>query len=98
MTGVRRDDRLPFAADLDVIVAGRAGGARGHDVSVHGASFTCEFKLARGDALQIDLSAFGLGIRGAVVRHARVQRDRFTVGVEFFGALSSEEITLLANS
>jgi hypothetical protein len=93
----RRDARWHFRGELDVIVAGRSGWARGRDISAHGACFACEFKVARGDALQVDLSTFGMGIRGAIVRHARIEKERYVVGVEFFGPLTSEELTLLIN-
>jgi PilZ domain-containing protein len=96
--GVRRDERKPFAAHLDLIVTGRIGWAHGCDVSLHGACFTCSFRLGRGDALQLDLTAFGAGMRAGIVRHASRQGDEFRVGVEFFEPLSAEEVDVLAHS
>lgn len=96
--GIRRDERKPFAAELHVVVAGRLGEAHGNNISVHGACITCPFRLGRGDALQVDLSAFGAGLRAAIVRHARRQRDEFLVGVEFFEPLSDDELRGLARS
>jgi hypothetical protein len=94
-TGIRRDPRLPFHAIMDVVVAGRAGGATACNVSQHGACFVCRVKVARGDALHLALA--GIGLRAAVVRHAKLSHDRFTVGVEFFEPLSVDEVSSLAD-
>ena len=98
LRGVRRDERKPFAGELHVVVAGRLGEAHGCNISVHGACITCRFRLGRGDALQVDLSAFGAGLRAAIVRHATRQRDQFVVGVEFFEPLSDDELVTLSRS
>lgn len=91
----RRSERRRFASDVDVIVAGRARWARGWDVSRHGASFGCEFKLGTGDAIQLDLTEQGAGIRMAVVRHAAIRLGRYHVGVEFFEPLSEDQVAVL---
>jgi hypothetical protein len=94
----RRSERKRFPADVDVIVAGRSRWARGWDLSQHGASFGCEFKLGTGDAIQLDFTDLGAGIRMAVVRHAAIKLGRYHVGVEFFDPLSEDQVARLAGS
>ena len=96
--GVRRDERKPFAAELDIVVAGRNAAAHGCNISVHGACITCDLRVGRGDAVHVDLSEFGAGLRAAIVRHSTRERGRFVVGLEFFEPLSDEEVDLLAHS
>ena len=95
--GVRRDERKPFEATVGVLVAGRSAGAHGCNISRHGACITCPFKLGRGDAMQLDLSALGAGMRAAIVRHAHKEHNDFVVGVEFFVPLTADELDILAH-
>jgi CheY-like chemotaxis protein len=91
-SAVRRSERQPFCANLDVIVAGQYRWARGRTLSLHGACFQCEVKVALGDALEVDFTPCGGGLRGAVVRYTNLEESRFTVGVEFFEPLSTTEL------
>jgi hypothetical protein len=94
-TPTRRHPRKPFVSRLELVIAGRIRPATTQDVSLEGACFSCELKLARGDALHMDLSGFGMGLRAAVVRHARHEGGHYVIGVEFFETLSATELATL---
>jgi hypothetical protein len=97
-TALRREDRKPFVADVDLIVGGRSRWARGCNISRHGACVSCQIKVERGDALQVDLTSQGMGVRAAIVRHSALDNTLFLVGVEFFEPLSLDEVDALANA
>jgi len=95
-TPTRKHERKAVVSQLELVVAGRARPATTSDVSVQGACLACPLKLARGDALHLDLSHVGLGLRAAVVRHARPHAGHYIIGVEFFESLSPSQLELLA--